>query len=264
MNIIISLILSAATAEPVINSWAEIVSPPEVTDPYWQSQRQVLLEECSYDIAYCQEVYTSLPRATRNNEIYRFSNPELAQAQLIPVHLARFYDPKTPDYVRLALLDILRRTDGPWEDGLYDAVSDQSPAIRSAIAGICKYASSEFSQSTLSILASDSNIEVQASALRGIGHQDSIEYQSLLEKALQHDSGLIRYSAIRSIGYTSTPVALNKMTPLLSDIDPMVRLHALRAISRVYPDIAGKLPQLETLREDRDPKVKREAYRLSN
>ncbi len=263
MNLLFSIIFTA-TAEPIINSWEEIVTPPDVTDAYWLSQRQLLLEECSYDLAYCQEVYTAQPRATRNSEIYRFSNPELAQAQLIPLHLARFYDPKTPEYTRLALLDLMRRTDGSWEDGLYDAISDPSPSIRIALADIARYASSEFAERILSTLATDSDIDVQASALRGIGHQDSTEFQMHLENALSHETGLIRYSAVRSIGYTKTPVTLNKLTPLLSDIDPMVRLHTLRAISRVYPEVAGKLPQLEKLRVDSDPKVKREAYRLSN
>jgi len=262
MSLFLSILFSAS-AEPIINSWEEVVSPPQVSGLFWQEQRQILIEECSYDVQHCQKIYTLDPRPTRNPSIFRFTDPEMFNAQLIPLHLARFYDPQTPEYIRLALLDVLRRTEGDWEEGLLDALNDSSPSIRIAIADITRYASPDFAADTLPILATDSVKEVRASALRAIGYQESNDYQAALEAALQDEDANVRYSAVRSIGWTQPPTPVSKITPLLADSDANVRLHALRTISRLYPDIAGKLPELQSLQSDPDPKVQREAFRLA-
>ena len=258
----ILLFVQTVTAEPIVNSWEEIVSPPAAGDGYWEEQRQLILEECSYDIAFCQRIYTEKPKPTRNPNLYRFTNAELKNPSLLPIHLARFYDPKTPESTRLALLDLLRRMDAEWEQGLIPARTDSSENIRKAIAEICRYSTPDFAQGTLFILSSDPNEQVRAAAFQAMGHQESVSFQNELELGIQDTSGLVRYSAVRSIGWPNTPVPLVKLLPLLSDEDSSVRLQTLRSIVRLYPAQASGVKQLPILQQDPDPKVRAEANRI--
>jgi hypothetical protein len=253
-----------ASAQPVINSWEEIVSLPEVKGEYWQEQRQLLMEECSYDLAFCKEVYNAEPKATRNPSLYRFTDSELLSPSLYPVHLARFYDTETPEHVRIALLDLLRRTESQWEQGLIYALNDPSPVIRINIADITRYASSDFAKHVLFELTSDDSEEVRAAAFRGIGYQQEINFQELLENGLLDNSSLVRLTAVKSIGRSQTPVAMVKLTPLLVDEDSQVRLHSLRTIARLYPAEAPRLKQVPLMQQDSDAKVRAEATRVLN
>jgi hypothetical protein len=261
----LSLLLTVtASANPIINSWEEIVSLPEVKGEYWQEQRQLLMEECSYDLAFCQEVYSAEPKVTRNPNLYRFTDPELLSSSLFPVHLARFYDTETPEHVRIALLDLLRRTEAEWEQGLIYALNDPSPVIRINIADMSRYASTDFAKHVLVELASDDNPEVRSAAYRGIGYQQDVDFQELLVKGLLDNSSLVRLTAVKSIGRSQTPVALVTLTPLLLDKDSQVRLHSLRTIARLYPNEAPRLKQVPAMQQDSDAKVRAEAIRVLN
>ena len=256
------LLAHTAAAAPIIDSWEDIVTPPSAGEGYWEEQRQLILEECSYDIAFCQRVYTAQPRATRNPNLYRFTDPELLNPSLIPIHLARFYDIKTPESVRLALLDLLRKTDGEWAQGLLPAIQDPSETIRKSLAEISRYSTPETAQEMLSTLSSDLSESVRAAAVQGMGYQDSNTFRKELERGLQDESSLVRYSAARSIGWSNTTVPLLQLLPLLSDESALVRLHTLRTIDRLYPEQARDLKQLPVLQQDPDPKVRAEAQRV--
>ncbi|HCP44956.1 MAG TPA: hypothetical protein DIU15_02860, partial [Deltaproteobacteria bacterium] len=109
----------------------------------------------------------------------------------------------------------------------------------------------------------DTDATVRAQACRTVGyHPLGAELVSELLNALDDDDGRVRADAARSLGWLRAEEASDALVPGLVDPVPEVRLHSLRAISRLDPSGYRLVPWLGTLMDDQDSRVARLARRL--
>ena len=81
--------------------------------------------------------------------------------------------------------------------------------------------------------------------------------------ALSDTDAEVRAEASRASGVLVLADAWDAVHGLLTDSEPEVRLHALRALSRIDAVRAQQMSELSTLRGDTDSKVSRLAERIA-
>jgi len=140
-----------------------------------------------------------------------------------------------------------------------------SGEVRVALVWALRHAAGEAAMDGAHLGLMDSDAGVRAQACRTIGfHEGGAVLVPELLGLLDDDDGRVRGDAARALGWLRAEAATDALVPGLSDSVPEVRLHSLRAISRLDPSGNSLLPWLGALVDDQDPRVARLARRLSS
>jgi HEAT repeat protein len=189
----------------------------------------------------------------------RFTTPVIhdpAVASLLLVRLAEGGDP--PD-VRAALVEALPRTGGDFADAVLDLLTEEQDAqVRVALVSSLRRAPASHAVPGLELALADRDPAIRALAAQTAAmHEQGHALADPLRAALSDEHGPTRAAAARAMGVFGITAAQGQLAGLVDDDVPEVRLEALRALTRVDPAGATRLPQLERLQRDGDPRVAR-------
>lgn len=228
-----------------------------------QSSTWMDLPVCQDDASTCETIYTTQPRPTRNPALLRFTDPEFANPKWVPLHVIRLLDPSTSENVQLALITILQQSDiTAVENKLLPLFQADSPELRVGMAELLPNLTPDGQTQVLPILLTDVDWLVRAQTVRVVARHLGNSHPEILKKGITDTHAAVRLHAVKGLGWNDVHVSLDQLTPLLQDEDANVRLHTIRTIDRLYPGSAVKLGLLDTLLDDRDPKVQREILRI--
>ena len=210
-----------------------------------------------------EHAWTTQPGTTRAGTP-RFTDPTLYNPALTPVLLERLASGGEHDYVRLALVEVLPRTGGEWDGALVDLYASETSAdVRSVMVEVTRRADPEDARALLSQAAGDQSPLVRAAVMRTIPYvEDGVGLSAPLLAGLTDADSEVRSFAARSAGWTGLDAAWDDLVVLLSDAEPEIRLHALRALERLDVGAVQQLPALQTLEIDIDSRVSRAALQI--
>ncbi len=214
---------------------------------------------------WVDEVMTLPARSTRAG-FARMTGPLVRDPDAAPVLLHRLISAGEPVEVRAAIVDALPRTGGDFSAALAELIAiEPDPRVREMICGALQRAQAPFANAGLAIGLRDPSPAVRAEALRSLGARtgDGTELASEILAALGDTETTVQIAAARALGNLQVAAAADALVARLSSPDAEVRRHSLRALARVDPPRLRGLPQLETLRDDPDPKVARLANELA-
>lgn len=226
----------------------------------WQS-----LPVCTDNFSMCETVYTAEPKPTRNPALLRFTDPTLTDPKWIPLHVERLTDPVTTEAVQIALITLLQqsRTDlSPYMRTLHPLFTEGSAELRAGMTELLPSIQTDLQTDLIDALMRDEDWLVRSQTLRVVARHLGTTQSAFLHKGLTDTHPDVRLHAVKGLGWNDIPVPLSVLTPLLSDTDGTVRLHALRTMERVHPGVAVKNGLLDTMLDDPDAKVQREILRI--
>lgn len=223
---------------------------------------------CQINMEACQTIYTAEPRPTRNPTLHRFADPMLSEAQWVPVHIARLTDEQTSERTQLALISLLTKHDlSEFSAQLQPLAHNPSSEFRAELVSLLPQLDTETQQNFLTTFSTDEDWLVREQTFRIVArHYTSISNPELttqvLWQGLSDTSSNVRLQAVKGLGWNDIDTPISKITPLLTDSDPMVRLYTLRTLERLHPGAVLKLPISNSLLNDPNPKVQREIIRI--
>lgn len=227
----------------------------------WENWDSIAI--CQTDHEQCHTISEARPKMTRNPSIQRFSDPSLKDAKWTTLHILRLQNPNEPLETRLALLDMVMRSEGDWENGVLFLAEDSAPEMRVLLVESTKFGSDDFAHKIFLTLVADQNDSVREAVYRSISHKDASKYEAVLLSGLQDINESAQLAAIKSIGWSRLECDTAHLSVFLVHENPELRLHALRAIFRINSEAAKSLPQLKALQKDSNTKVAREAQRIA-
>ncbi len=204
------------------------------------------------------------PTETRAGSL-RIVDPALHDARALPLLLDRLlHEARAPEY-RAALVDAAARTGGDLGPPVLDLLAEErEPQVRVVLVATLRRADVKHATLGVTRALQDRDPQVRTTAAQVAGYvKDGAALTAPLQAALDDREVSVRSMAARALGIHELAEATPKLTALLADDAPEVRLAALRALGRVDPASARELPQLQTLRADPDPRVKRAAEKLA-
>ncbi len=222
------------------------------------------LPYCQVHFDRCEYALEAQPRPTRNPALLRFSDPELKDPALIPVHVSRLLSDDTEENVQIALMALLHYQDlTEVSDSLSELTKHNSPEIRSQFVELFPYLSTTVQQSSIEVLIKDNDWMVREAVVRVIARHLGPQYQTVLKDSLLDETSEVRAQAVKALGWNDISVPLEDLRPLLLDKDPTVRLYTVRTIHRIHPTLLMTVPEYASIQNDPDNKVNREIRRLS-
>ena len=200
----------------------------------------------------------------RRGRIVRFDEPAMELPQATPALIERLLRTDEPAAVQIALVKVLIRNGQADEHmlGLLGAVADAE--VRLHVVHGFRSTSLDVATVGLSLALQDESPLVRAEAARSIGWRaDGAVLATELLNTLEDAEDEPRAMAARALGWLAVDAAIEPLTALVADASPEVRLHALRSLDRIDSDNARRLPALDALTRDADPKVARVAKRIA-
>ena len=193
-----------------------------------------------------------------------FIEPAWRAPEAAPALLVRIAEGDDTAQEKIGLLDALSRNSGDWAEGVLGLAQHESdPMVRRMMIEILRHAPLEVAEAGVQLGLADASIEVRAAAARVVGsHPQGATMGALLLGGLQDASPVVREESARSIGYAGYVPAFDATRSLLTDTDATVRYRALRSLEKLDSDRTAKLPELQRLVVDADPKVARQAQEL--
>ena len=216
-----------------------------------------------YDRSVAVIAWTAEPAPTRSGSL-RMVDPSLENPAAAGPLLARMTWGNEESVVRIALVEALPLTGGAWPAVLAFMLPDEKdPGVRAATMGVARYAPSAEAAAILVQGFGDATPEVRASAIRATPY---VSIHAQLEPgvlgALSDADPVVRAEASRAAGWLQIHDAWDPLVKLLNDPDARVRLTAVRSLQRLDAAEAAGLPQIDTLRRDKDTKVQRAAMEV--
>lgn len=196
------------------------------------------------------------PSVTRAGS-YRFLLPDERDQELTDGLLARLRDGDEDAAVRQALVEALPRSGGDWSAVTALYAAEVAP-VRATMVDGARHADPELATTLVRLALADADWEVRAAGARAAGWQTELGDALAADVLGALDDGHpeVRAFAARSAGWLALD-AFAQVEPLLSDVDPTVRLNSLRALERMDEDRLRTLPVLATLEGDADPRIAR-------
>jgi hypothetical protein len=204
------------------------------------------------------------PQRARGGQL-RFADERLHDNPAAAAELLRRLDAEPRTEVRVALVEALPRTGGPWLDAILARLSQESePAVRKAMVAILPRAEPQAAIAGIlqGLGDADGYVRTEAALVAGSIPAALAATEGLitpLQNALTDDHAPTRAAAARSLGILGAASAFAAVVPLLGDADPTVRLEAVRGLGRIDATRAAGLATVRSLRHDSDPKVARAA-----
>ena len=215
------------------------------------------------DADTARAVLEEAPEPTRAG-LPRFVGAHYRTPQAAPVLLHRYFG-EADEGTRYAIAEMLPRTQGDWSAAVAASwQAEQSGFVRSVLVEAIRHGELDHALEVLPEAARDSDWEVRAAAMRGVGWLDEgARLSEVLVEGLSDEHSEVRRFAARSLGWKGVESAWEPLRAALSDDDPLVRLRALRALERIDAARAAKLAELATLQADPDAKVARAARQVA-
>lgn len=138
------------------------------------------------------------------------------------------------------------------------------PEMRAAVADALRFSEPGAAIQGLALALSDPSPAVRAAAARSAGwREDGANLTEELVATLADPAEEPRAMAARALGWLGVARAQAPLQGLLGDASAEVRLHALRSLDRIDPLAVPRLPELDDLMADLDPRVARVARRIA-
>ena len=205
------------------------------------------------------------PAKARNGSL-RFSDEALVQPAAAPLLLARLQSGNESEAVRAALITALPQTQGDYAaEALTMLKAERSETLRVALVNSMRLANdSAAALEGLGQGMADSSTQVRIRAAFAIGRRaDGLALTDTLVTALSDSDTELQATAARALGNLGAAAAFDKVAPLISSRDADVRLESLRALGRMDAGRAAALPQLATLAQDSDERIRTAAAKVA-
>ncbi len=191
----------------------------------------------------------------------RFVGDVLDHSVATAVLLDRLLKTSDPPAVRMAIADILPQTSGAYATALVGLMAREGDAlVRSAIVTALRRGASTPALAGLKAGLADADPRVREAAAAVVARRsDGHTLADLVIARLADTDATVQATAAQSLGAMAIAAAFTPLQRLLTATDAQVRLHALRALGRIDSSRTAKLPQLASLREDPDARVRRVA-----
>jgi hypothetical protein len=244
---------------------AEEVAPTdEATADNWQSwvaSENARIQKA--DPAFHDAVLHLETKQTRAR-FGRLVDPMLHNPDAAPVLIQRLQNGSDDSETRAAIAEALPRTQGQYAPAAAAMISTEAdPKVRVALVDTLKKADAAHAILGLKAGFADSDIEVRRAAARIAGARvDGSELSAELLVALDDGDNELRGIAARSLGVLSVEEAKAPLAELVQDSDAEVRLHSLRALSRIDPAYAAALPGVDSMQQDSDQRVANVATKI--
>ena len=182
-----------------------------------------------------------------------------------PLLLERYLHADEVAENRAALIAALRHTEGDWSQALSELFIHESDAyVREVMTDVSRHADPHYAWTVIEAAAHDDEPDIRSAALRSIASRtDGQTGRQIVEQGLRDGDSTVRSSAARTAGVLELQGVWTDLRNLLTDQNPDVRLNALRALSRINEANASILPEIDTLREDPESRVRRLAERMT-
>jgi hypothetical protein len=219
--------------------------------------------DCADDPEPCDVLRMLQPRPTMAGHL-RLTGPLVHHPHAAEVFLERLARGDEPAAVRAALAEALPRTGGDFAGAAAQLVqTDPDPKVRATLIEAMQRQDAKHAVVAMRRGFADPDPTVRAAAARVAGmHEDGALVRDELLASLSDSDVTTRVWAARSIGVLRIKGAEEDLVLALGHANADLRLQALRALSRVDPERAARLPELSTLGSDPDPRVARLASRL--
>ncbi len=244
-----TLALPSVTDEPSATSWQA-----------WVAAEVIRLRDER------PEFYTVVmeKQATRTRAGFgRMIAPELRDADAAPLLISRLASgaPAENSYTRAALVDALHRTNGRYSEAVADLlIAEPDARVRTVLIESLRWADPKAAHRGLSAGLHDASLEVRTAAARTVGNRkDGAILAPELIATLSDSDPNLRAIASRSLGILRVDKAKVPLSTLLADDALEVRLHSLRALSRIDRGYAATLPSVSSLQNSDDPRIARVA-----
>ncbi len=214
--------------------------------------------------AYVDEVMNLPVRATRAG-FPRITGPIVRDRDAAPILIHRLLTAGESAEVRAAIVDALPRTEGDFSAAVAELITTETDErVRELLSSALARAQAPFALEGLAVGLTDASPRVRAEAVRSLGRRtDGASLATGLVTALGDGDVVVQQEAARALGNLEVRSAADALVGALASPDADLRRHSLRALSRVDPERARTLPQLQTLRSDPDPKIARLADELA-
>jgi HEAT repeat protein len=234
-------------------------------DPRWEVRLQASVVQLWRDNPELAQLrWSSNPGVTRKGTP-RFAGEIWRGSDAAPMLLERLTQANESAENRAALVAALSHTKGDWTQALSSLLETEVDSqVREVMADVLRHGEAAHAWTGLELAATDTQARVRAAAIRSIGsREDGDRGAALVIDALNDQDAEVRGEASRASGVLILDDAWNEVHDLLADSDPEVRLHALRALSRIDSERAKQMSELSALRGDPDSKVRRLAERIA-
>jgi HEAT repeat protein len=182
-----------------------------------------------------------------------------------PAVLERLLHGTEPASIRAGLAGSLIGMRSDW-DVLNEELLRIEPMaeVRAILVWSMRRAGAKAAAGGITLGMADADPRVRAETCRTVGwRNDGAGHAASLLAALGDADPVVRAMAARSLGWRHVAAAWEPLLLLLDDASAEVRLHSLRALSRIDPGAVAQLAPLSGLLRDPDPRVARVAKRLS-
>jgi hypothetical protein len=247
--------LSERNASIEASSQAEVVS----SDDGWRARATRDAEETRRGLPELARLVDQLePRPTRAGFL-RFTTSAIHDPAVAPLLLTRLAEGGDPPSVRAALVEALPRTGGDYAEAVVELLDHETdPDVRVALVASLRRAPGPHAIAGLTVALADDDPQIRALAAETAAmHDEGHALAEPLRAGLGDEHGSVRAAAARAMGVLGIGTASDELAGLVADETAEVRLEALRALNRIDPDAAARLPELAALRRDSDPRVAR-------
>jgi len=191
----------------------------------------------------------------------RFVGTDKASPEWTPFYILRFLEADEPLPVRLALLNLIERSGGDWQEELYlHFRSESNPEIRRGIIEMTRRLNISEKEHMIRLASSDSASIVRAEAMRAIGRCPNTDFTHEIEMGLKDSDAEVIQFAARSAGWNKMKPLTSNLADLLEHDDSNVRYQALNALKRINPEEASRIAPLHI--HDQDSRVRRISRKL--
>ena len=195
----------------------------------------------------------------------RFDLPVMREADARAVVVERLLHAQEPPPVRAALALSLVGLRVDWDQLQVELLAEErSTEVRLILVSSMRRAGLSAASSGLALGLADEDAQVRAEACRSVGWRSDGElWSEQLVGALDDSDAEVRGMAARALGWRQVTSAFESILPGLRDGSADVRLHSLRALSRLDEGATRALAAVAELRGDSDSRVARLATRIT-
>ncbi len=251
-----------------LESLSESPTPTTVVEKKDESNAKQPLLHSSEELSktdLASRISSMQPSVARDRSL-RFSDPQLLRADAAPLLLARLQNGDDSPEVKHALIAALPKTKGQYAQAVVDLLQrEESADLRADLADSLRLSTEPaIALAGLKLAAADTSPDVRKRALYAIGRRkDGASLAGVLLHALGDSDTSVHSASAKALGNLQIKEAFTFLQAGLSSQSSDLRLETLRAMARIDGSRAANLPELATLIEDSDARVRTAAAKVS-